>query len=165
MSFDEAAEADLWQAPLPHLVSIAGNVLNGRWNILLSQDHGVSVAGLNVLLALSRGEGTHSEIARRCWVHVSTLTGIVDTLERDHLVERVRDTVDRRKVMLVLTPEGTQVTERMASIMRSMPPLTPPPLTSEHEAIIRKFLIETILLDEQERTRGRAASAGRGGAQ
>src|SRR5690606_572520 len=115
MTFDRSMVDQLRQTPLPQLVSIAGNVLNSRWNALLSQEHGVSTAGMNVLMALSRGPGTHTEIARRCWVHVSTLTGIVDTLARDRLVERQRDTADRRKVLLVLTPQGRKITERVGS--------------------------------------------------
>ena len=157
MTSDHSAESDLQQAPLPYLVSIAGNVLNSRWNALLSQEHGVSVAGMNVLLALSRGSGTHSEIARRCRVHVSTLTGIVDTLARDHLVDRLRDTVDRRKVLLVLTPRGKKITERVGNVLSEAPPLTPSLADPAHEAIIRAFLIDTIEFDEREATRARIA--------
>jgi DNA-binding MarR family transcriptional regulator len=162
MTSERSVESDLQQAPLPHLVSIAGNVLNSRWNALLSQEHGVSVAGMNVLLALSRGSGTHTEIARRCRVHVSTLTGVVDTLARDHLVDRLRDTVDRRKVLLVLTPRGKEITERVGSVLSQAPPLTPSLPDPEHEAIIRRFLIDTILFDEfdeREATRARIADA------
>jgi len=157
MTSGHSAESDLQQAPLPYLVSIAGNVLNSRWNALLSQEHGVSVAGMNVLLALSRGSGTHTEIARRCRVHVSTLTGIVDTLARDHLVDRLRDTVDRRKVLLVLTPRGKKITERVGHVLSEAPPLTPSLPDPEHEAIIRTFLIGTIEFDEREATRARIA--------
>ncbi|MEU7742787.1 MarR family transcriptional regulator [Nonomuraea sp. NPDC049158] len=162
MTSEHSAEPDLQQAPLPYLVSIAGNVLNSRWNALLSQEHGVSVAGMNVLLALSRGSGTHTEIARRCWVHVSTLTGIVDTLARDHLVDRLRDTVDRRKVLLVLTPRGKKIIERVGGVLSEAPALAPSLPDPEHEAIIRKFLIDTILFDEREATRARIADTDNG---
>ncbi|SDQ66612.1 MarR family winged helix-turn-helix transcriptional regulator [Thermostaphylospora chromogena] len=159
MTFDRSMVDQLRQTPLPQLVSIAGNVLNSRWNALLSQEHGVSTAGMNVLMALSRGPGTHTEIARRCWVHVSTLTGIVDTLARDRLVERQRDTADRRKVLLVLTPQGRKITERVGSMLRSASALAPTPANPEHEAIIRDFLIDTILLGEQEAAHGSTAGA------
>jgi DNA-binding MarR family transcriptional regulator len=54
---------------------------------------------------------TPSEVARRMTIPVSTatLTGILDTLERNGYVERRRHPTDRRRVNLHLTTEGRRV--------------------------------------------------------
>jgi DNA-binding MarR family transcriptional regulator len=52
-------------------------------------------------------------------VHVSqaTMTGILDRLERQGLVSRVRDTRDRRTVMVTATEEGLQFLNKAPSLM------------------------------------------------
>jgi DNA-binding MarR family transcriptional regulator len=47
-----------------------------------------------------------SNIARRMYLHVATVVGIVDRLEARGLVHRTRDTKDRRVVHVALTAEG-----------------------------------------------------------
>ena len=47
-----------------------------------------------------------SSIARRMYLHVATVVGIVDRLEARGLVRRTRDTKDRRVVYVELTKEG-----------------------------------------------------------
>jgi DNA-binding MarR family transcriptional regulator len=54
---------------------------------------------------------TPSEVARRMTIPVSTatLTGILDTLERNGYIERRRHATDRRRVNLHLTAQGRHV--------------------------------------------------------
>lgn len=54
------------------------------------------------------GRLSMKEIARRLGVTEKTVTGIVDRLERDALVRRIRDTVDRRVVLVELTESGEE---------------------------------------------------------
>jgi DNA-binding MarR family transcriptional regulator len=49
---------------------------------------------------------TPAELAELCGVTRATMTGLVDTLERDGLVRREADTHDRRMMTVHLTPKG-----------------------------------------------------------
>jgi DNA-binding MarR family transcriptional regulator len=62
------------------------------------------------VLYLVRTEGvTLAELARRTMVAPTVITGIVDRLERQHLIRREPDTQDRRVNRLVLTEAGHRV--------------------------------------------------------
>jgi DNA-binding MarR family transcriptional regulator len=52
---------------------------------------------------------TPAELADLSGVRRATMTGLVDTLERDGLVEREPDPVDRRMMLVRLTARGEQV--------------------------------------------------------
>jgi DNA-binding MarR family transcriptional regulator len=58
---------------------------------------------------------TPSEVARRMTIPVTTatLTGILDTLERNGYIERKRHPTDRRRVNLHLTAEGRHVRDNV----------------------------------------------------
>ena len=47
-----------------------------------------------------------SGIAKRMYLHVATVVGIIDRLETRNFVRRIRDTKDRRVVYVELTKEG-----------------------------------------------------------
>ncbi|MGV4924084.1 MarR family transcriptional regulator [Streptomyces sp. BHT-5-2] len=150
MPLRDELHADLEQAALPHLVSLAGHVVSRKWDRLASRQHGVSAAGVNVLLVLTRGEATHRGIARRCWVHPSTLTGVVDTLERDGLVSRHRSEQDRRQVQLTLTPQGEKTIRDIGEEIRAEFPPTDIEQDEASVAIVRAFLIELITKNYRE---------------
>lgn len=135
---------DLEHAPLMHLVSVAGTAVTRHWNQLLERQHGVSAAGLNVLLMLAGGELTHVAVARRCRVRPATLTGVVDTLERAGLVRRTRSATDRRQVLLDVTPQGRRITDRVGTAIGAAFPPTSAEHDPEQAAVIRRFLVEVI---------------------
>ena len=54
------------------------------------------------------GPRTPAELAEAAGVTRATMTGLVDTLERDGLVRRVPDKEDRRMMSVVLTPKAHQ---------------------------------------------------------
>jgi DNA-binding MarR family transcriptional regulator len=58
--------------------------------------------------------GTPAELAEMCGVTRATMTGLVDTLERDGLVKREPDTHDRRMMSVHLTAKGQA---QMAAIL------------------------------------------------
>src|SRR3954454_6590536 len=67
--------------------------------------HGLSIPA-RILLATLEGAGeplSHSGIAQRLFVTGASVTSLVDTLERKGLVRRIRDTADRRVVLVELT--------------------------------------------------------------
>ncbi len=54
------------------------------------------------------------DLSRVLFTDKSNVTGIVDRLERLHLVTRTTDVRDRRVVLLTLTPEGRQLRETVS---------------------------------------------------
>jgi DNA-binding MarR family transcriptional regulator len=147
---------DLAEAPLPHLLAVAGHVVGQRWARITSQEHGLTSAGFRVLLALAHGDGvrpeigepgwatTHRDLARRCWIRPATLTGVVDTLERAGLVERVRDAEDRRQIWITLTPLGVERHKKLGSHLHHAFAPTAVERDPAKEAVIREYLTELI---------------------
>ncbi|GLW56821.1 MarR family winged helix-turn-helix transcriptional regulator [Kitasatospora phosalacinea] len=74
------------------------------------REHGASVARLRTLrvLALAGKPLRMRDLAEHVGNAPRTTTTIVDSLERDGLVERVRHPTDRRAFLLTLTAEGTR---------------------------------------------------------
>ena len=69
-------------------------LLQGRWWVLI------------LLMREADGIATPSALADKAGVSRATMTGLLDGLERDGLVERVLDKQDRRSVAIHLTEAG-----------------------------------------------------------
>jgi DNA-binding MarR family transcriptional regulator len=81
------------------------HVLQERWG----SKHGLSEGRMGVLFRLFRcGDLPLGEMADDLAMTPRNVTGLVDHLERDGLVERVPDTEDRRSVRARLTPAGRE---------------------------------------------------------
>ncbi len=79
-------------------------------------EYGLSRAGFNVLMILSRSEGKickHCEIGRLMFVSRANITGLVDCLARQKLVERRRDPGDRRVWLVAITGEGESLLKKL----------------------------------------------------
>ncbi len=72
-----------------------------------------------------RGEGaTQSDLARFLGVTGGYVTGLVDTLEREGLVRRVRDESDRRRIQLKAGPKARRFHRQLhAQVLESTAPL------------------------------------------
>lgn len=72
--------------------------------------HGASVARLRAMRMLARAEQPlrMRDLSEMTGVAARTTTSIVDSLERDGLVERVRHPHDRRAFLLRLTDKGRE---------------------------------------------------------
>lgn len=79
-------------------------------------------AQIHILLWLGNdGALTMGELARRVAVTEKTITGVVDRLERDALVQRERDPADRRVVRVALAAAGAALWRRIdAAITRKL---------------------------------------------
>jgi DNA-binding MarR family transcriptional regulator len=76
----------------------------------LNKTYQVSAPQLHCLLALQEnGPLPPSQIARRIMVKSSTVTGIIDRLEQKSLVERLRNSPDRRVITIQLTEAGKEL--------------------------------------------------------
>lgn len=118
----------------------------------LNKKYQVSAPQLNCLLALyENGPLPPSQIARHIMVKSSTVTGIIDRLEQKGLVQRMRNSPDRRVITIELTEAG-----------RSLAGNAPPPIqqkivdgvkrlpTSKAERIVQGLNMLTHMLDVQD---------------
>jgi len=78
----------------------------------------VRPAYLGVLLGLWREDGQRSvELGRRAGLEPSTMTGMLDRMERDGLVTREADPDDRRAQRIRLTTRGQDVRDPVLNIV------------------------------------------------
>jgi MarR family 2-MHQ and catechol resistance regulon transcriptional repressor len=81
------------------------------------EEQGLSLAAFNVLMILSRHEGKGCpmhELGEVLLVSRANVTGLVDSLERKGLVERVADASDRRVRLVCITEVGQKLLETTA---------------------------------------------------
>ncbi len=87
-----------------------------------TQDRALAVAGLTarqalVLLSCDLEEAnTMAELASLYGLEASSITRLVDRLEKKRLIERTRSRSDRRKTVLSLTPRGKDALQRAVKI-------------------------------------------------
>lgn len=130
--------------PTGRLLALAGRLVTARFHRCVEEE-GLTAAGMQVLdLLVRRGERTQGEVAAAIYVSPGTVTGVVDTLERDGHVARRRDCQDRRVVRVAVTSAGRghleaarrHVEQEITPAFRGMDP--------EQERHVRDFLLATI---------------------
>lgn len=85
----------------------------------LYRRHGLTVSGWRTLSLIGHHEPIHpSAISDRTSVDPDKVTRAVDRLVRQRLVARKLDKVDRRRVVLRLTPRGRKVHDEIDSVRR-----------------------------------------------
>jgi DNA-binding MarR family transcriptional regulator len=115
--------------------------------------HGLSQGRFGVLMLLKKrsaplpagagepcqpaGPLTPAALAEAAGVTRATMTGLIDTLERDGLVKRVRDANDRRMMSVNLTPKGRKLLEKiLPSHFRAMAGIMSPLKESERKTLV-----------------------------
>lgn len=79
---------------------------------------GVKPAYLGVLMSLWREDGLKAiELGRRAGLEPSTMTGLLDRMERDELVKREDDPEDRRAHRILLTDNGRDYEKRVMPVI------------------------------------------------
>jgi MarR family transcriptional regulator for hemolysin len=96
-----------------------------RWRSLLDDKLrliGQSSARMEALAAIMNAPSLSAQvdIAKRLRIEGPTMTRMLDTLEKDGLVERLADPSDRRTKQLRLTAEGEKVLEEIFAIADEM---------------------------------------------
>ncbi len=108
-------------------------------------DHGISQGRFGVMMQLwgkCRGESpdsglTPAELADRTGVTRATMTGLIDTLERDALVKREGDDHDRRVMHVFLTPKAhALLKELLPDHFRRMAALMSPLNEAERRTLV-----------------------------
>jgi DNA-binding MarR family transcriptional regulator len=94
------------------------NGINRRIRRMLDEtleEHGLSFVEWHVLAKLAQapeGRRAAGELAANVELSSAAMTNRLDRLEKNGLVHRVPDEIDRRSVQIQLTPEGRAVYER-----------------------------------------------------
>jgi MarR family transcriptional regulator, organic hydroperoxide resistance regulator len=80
-------------------------------------DDGLTIAQVRALFALDKSDAaTAGEIAETARLSPASVTAMLDELERDGIVTRVRSDTDRRRVLVTLTEEGKAVLKKRRRI-------------------------------------------------
>jgi len=106
-------EFDHWATG--RLLSAAARLVEHEWNTHLSQ-WDLNHASLAVLHVLLGGPLAQRELAAAVQVEDQTMSRTVERLERSGYVERRRDDLDRRRVVVTLTPSGRATCLRAGDI-------------------------------------------------
>jgi DNA-binding MarR family transcriptional regulator len=73
---------------------------------------------LGILLALADQDGViMSKLGQKLFLEKSTMTGVIDKMEADGLVQRRSDRTDRRALRIYLTPRAKKLNERILKII------------------------------------------------
>jgi MarR family transcriptional regulator, lower aerobic nicotinate degradation pathway regulator len=86
---------------------------------------------------IEQGPASQATLGRRLWIDRSDLNAILNDLEHDGLISRVRDEQDRRRNVVELTPPGadalTRLDRRVDAAQRTL--LEPLSVTDRHELV------------------------------
>ena len=101
---------------LPYLLNRAGSRIATSFSERV-RPLGATLQMWRVLAALREKDGRRmGDLSETTSIEVSTLTRLVDTMEKKGLVDRRRDGDDARAVLLHVTPAGRRLTERLLPI-------------------------------------------------
>ncbi len=101
---------------LPYLLNRAGARIATAFGEEM-RPLGASLQVWRVLAALREKDGRRmGDLSDTTSIEVSTLTRLVDTMEKKGLVARRRDQEDARAVLLHVTPAGRRLTQRILPI-------------------------------------------------
>ena len=94
-----------------------------------------------VLTALEeQGSASQAALGRRVWMDRSDLHAVLNDLERDGLVARVRDEGDRRRNLIALTPAGGEALKQLNARVEAAQAALLEPLSSEERSELRRLL-------------------------
>ncbi len=107
---------------------------------------------LSLMVVGNEGPLTSVELGRHVYLSPSTIVGILDRLEAKGLVTRTRDTTDRRKVHIDVTPEGQKILalspmplqDKLADALSTLPESEKSILATSLERIVELMEAEEI---------------------
>jgi DNA-binding MarR family transcriptional regulator len=83
---------------------------------------------------------TSAQLARNSFVTTQTMADMVAALEARHLIGRRRDPLDRRRLVIGLTPEGSALIRRYRGKVRELEQQMLSGLTSQQAEELRGYL-------------------------
>lgn len=116
-------------------------------NVLAAAGVRVTIVQGGILFLLKQQNGrTMSELSQLVGVDNSTLTGLVDRLERAGFVTRRMSATDRRSLLIDITDEGRQEAERAKAVIRAVNEEIKEGFTSEQieafKAVLKTFFLK-----------------------
>jgi DNA-binding MarR family transcriptional regulator len=102
----DQVRADVASWPTGRLLSVAARVVEGRFDRFLAE-RDLSHAGLIALHHLAAGPLAQRQLAHLCRVTDQTMSRTIERLERTGHVTRTTDDNDRRRTLVLITPDGT----------------------------------------------------------
>lgn len=126
--------------------------LHARQSRELIRDFKITGTQLGILRTVGRTEGISTgELGRRVYLHISTVSGIVDRLEAAGYLARRRGNRDRRVVYLDLTQAGRRLVKRVpvsafGLLMRDIEGLSPSQLDTIRSAL--QILLRVMKIDD-----------------
>lgn len=125
---------------LPYLLNRAGARIAAAFNADMRQI-GASLQVWRVLAALREQDGRRmGDLSKTTSIEVSTLTRLVDNMEKDGLVVRRREAGDARAISLHVTPSGRRLTQRIVPIAERYEAVALEGFTVGEVAVLRKAL-------------------------
>ncbi|MCI6673677.1 MAG: MarR family winged helix-turn-helix transcriptional regulator [Spirochaetaceae bacterium] len=89
-------------------------------DVVMRNEAGITSQQAQILGAITHGHASQYELEEELGVKRSTVSGIIDTMERNGLVERVANPRDKRTKTLVLTGQGQTLSARCNAIMSEL---------------------------------------------
>ncbi len=81
------------------------------------EQYGVSIPQSFILFSLLEEDGaTLKEIGNKTIIDSSSMTVLVDKLEKEQLVQRKLDSQDRRAIRVYITDKGREIAEKISAI-------------------------------------------------
>ncbi len=94
----------------------AARKIQRHYNSRLAE-HGITIGQSFILLSLLERDGQNvKELADALLIDSSAITGLVDRLEKEDLVERRPDERDRRALRIHLTAKGSRLAETLVPV-------------------------------------------------
>lgn len=105
------------------------------------EEYGITVAQSFILFSLLESDGLYVKcLAERLDIDSSAITGLVDRLDKEKLVERRVDPEDRRAFRIFLTEKGKKLAETLAPIGQEFNKKLKDGMKKEELAAFKKFL-------------------------
>lgn len=109
------------------------------------QPFDISSGQWSVLRVLWENEGlSQVELADRMRIEKASLTGVLDVMERRGLISRTRNSDDRRKVNIHLTPRARVLKEKLLPFRTKINKKATRGMTSEEVETLRRLLAQVI---------------------
>lgn len=110
---------DFLHLSIPFYIASASNVLRLRLHRAFKEKgYNITPDQWGILNTLWRKDGkTQSEISKNISKDTSSVTRMLDLLEKENFIERCRSKDDRRSYQIFLTPKGKKVKNKLISIV------------------------------------------------
>jgi len=114
--------------------------LSRYYNQLLSK-YDLTVQKALLLLEIPPGSGKNPRsLAKSLDLENSSMTGLLDRIEKQGLIERQRDPNDRRGILIFLTPQGLEARQTIHSLVEELDNKLQSALSAEEVKIFRKVI-------------------------